>query len=162
MFARSTRAALAALLICATAGTLQAQGRVHIGPHVTYNFDYDKAAIGGQITVPMGTYIEFYPSVDLFFPDRGSLFGANADVKFRPAPRDAGWMYLGAGLNLTHRSVRDVSNTDAGLNLLFGLESRTGAVHPYGEFRAILGDRSTVQLAGGLNFTLGGPSARVR
>jgi hypothetical protein len=163
MHARLRFVALATVLGCGLATPLAAQtGRVHIGPHVTYNFDVDEAAIGGQLTAPIGPYVEFYPSIDLFLVDRGSLFGANADFKFRPTPHDAGWLYLGAGLNITHRSIRDFSHTDTGLNLFMGIESRQGAVHPYGEFRAILGDGSSVQIAGGLNFTLGGRSSRVR
>ena len=46
------------------------------------------------------------------------------------------------------------SNTDTGGNLFFGLESRLGAAHPFFEVRGLLHDQSSVQLVGGLNFTL--------
>jgi len=47
------------------------------------------------------------------------------------------------------------SNTDAGLNLIVGLESLKGWIHPFAEGRLTVGDESTFQIAGGLNFTLG-------
>ena len=163
MTLRSWSAALAVAFMLAGAGIVQAQtGRAHVGAHVTYNFDSEKPAIGGQLGLPLARYLDFYPSFDIFFVDNGSLLGFNADLKFRPAPAEAGPLYLGGGLNLSRRSLNDRSNTDAGVNLLAGLETHSGAVHPYVEFRAILADRSTVQLAGGLNFTLGGPRAVVR
>ena len=144
--------ALACVATALAAATGQAQARsVHVGPRVTYNFDFEEAAIGFQLGIPLASRLDFYPSVDVFLPDDGSLVGFNADLRFQPAPRDAGPLYLGTGLNLTRRAVRGVSNTDAGLNLLAGLEAPTGAIHPFIEARAILSDRNSVQLTGGLN-----------
>lgn len=129
-------------------------GAVHIGPRVTYNFDFEKTAIGFQAGFPLGNRIDFAPSVDIFFPDNGSLLGFNADIKVRPLPADAAMLYLGTGLNLTRVAVRSASNTEAGLNLIAGLEGRAGAVHPFAEVRTILADRTSVQLTAGLNFTM--------
>jgi hypothetical protein len=52
--------------------------------------------------------------------------------------------------------VGDNSNTDLGANIFFGIESRVGRVHPFGEARVKLHDGSRFQLIGGLNFVLGG------
>ena len=131
-------------------------GAVHVGPRVAYNFDFEEVAIGFHMGLPIGNRIDFYPSIDIFLPDQGSLLGLNADIKLRPLPADAAMFYVGTGLNLTRVSVRSESNTEAGLNLLAGLEGRTGAIHPFVELRAILADRTSVQLVGGLNITLRG------
>jgi hypothetical protein len=42
-----------------------------------------------------------------------------------------------------------------GANLLLGLESRTGWVHPFVEGKLLLHDNSQFQLIGGLNLTIG-------
>jgi hypothetical protein len=65
-------------------------------------------------------------------------------------------MYAGGGLGILSRSVGDNSNTDLGANIFFGIESRVGRVHPFGEARVKLHDGSRFQLIGGLNFVLGG------
>ena len=153
------RSAMAAttMIAISLAGTTAAgaqTGAVHVGPRVTYNFDFEKTAIGFQAGFPLNGRIDFVPSVDVFFPDNGSLLGFNADIKLRPLPADAGMLYIGTGLNLTRAAYRGSSNTEAGLNLVAGLEGRTGAVHPFGEVRTILGDQTSVQITAGLNFTL--------
>jgi hypothetical protein len=131
-------------------------GRMHIGPHLGYNFDAEAVALGGQFSVPVASRLEFYPSFDYYFVDTGSLWGLNADLKYRVARTGhLNWLYLASGLNLTRTSVGSAANTDAGLNLVGGAESLRGAIHPFAEARLILGDGSTFQLVGGLNLTLG-------
>ena len=142
-------------LVCGLAGVTQAQtNRVHLGPRISYNFDLEDFAIGAQLSIPIANRFEFYPSFDYYFVDPGSAWGMNADLKYRFAPESLRWLYVGAGLNFTGVSVGDADDTDVGLNLLGGVETLRGRVHPFGEFRATLGGGSFVQLAVGLNFTL--------
>jgi hypothetical protein len=151
-----TRSLLTILTIALGASSVaHAQaGSFHVGPRVTYNFDFEQAGIGFHAGFPIGTRLEFYPSVDVFFPDNGSLLGFNADFKFRPSI-ELRPLYLGAGLNLTRGSGGGDSNTESGLNLIGGLEARnTGAIHPFVEFRAIIADHTSTALVGGLNITL--------
>ena len=149
-----SRVLLAALLV--TGATLvHAQGPVMVGPRVAYNFDFEEAAIGGHLMLPLNSRIDFYPSIDIFLPDNGSLLGLNADLRLHPLTRETAMIYGGGGLNLTRASFRGESNTDAGVNLFAGLEGRTGVIRPFGELRLILGDGSSVQLVGGLNIVLG-------
>lgn len=160
MHARTWSAALVMALSFGVVSRVEAQRRTHVGPHVSYNFDAEKAGIGGQLGLPLTSRLDFYPSFDIFFVDQGSLFGLNADFKIHPDPASA--LYLGAGLNLARLSVNGNSDTNAGLNLLGGLEASFGAIHPYAELRLILGDGSAVQLSTGLNFTIGQPRTQVR
>jgi hypothetical protein len=154
---------IALVLAPAAARVAQAQtGRVHVGPHVTYNFDIEKIGLGAQLGIPLANLIDFYPSFDVFLVDVGSFAAFNADLKLRPAPVTLSPLYLGAGLNLSRAGFEGHSNTDTNLNLFGGLEGRTGAVHPFAELRAIVGNGSTVQLSAGVNFTLGRPGAVVR
>lgn len=147
--------ALAVGLTLGVSSAAQAQERSHFGPQVGYNFDYEAAVLGAQFTVPIARQLEFYPSFNYFFVDVGTVWAVNADLKYRLAVESVEWLYLGGGLNVTRTEVSSFSNTDAALNLLAGIESRRGNIHPFGELRLTVGDGSTVQLVGGLNFTLG-------
>ncbi|MEO5798909.1 MAG: hypothetical protein ABIZ70_02895 [Gemmatimonadales bacterium] len=150
------RAALvAAVLVVGTTASAQAQThRSHFGPRLSYNFDAKAVGIGAQLSVPVAHHLEFYPSLDVFFVDAGSLLGINADIKYRVGKADISWLYVGTGLNISRRSVEGLSHSDAGLNLFLGAESLKGKVHPFGEMRFTVADGSTAALAAGLNFTL--------
>jgi hypothetical protein len=139
---------------------LAQSGRTYLGPRVSYNFDFEEVAIGAQLGLPLTSALDFYPSLDIFLVDNGSLLGFNADLKFRPGAVSMTPLYIGGGLNLMRASVGDRSDTEPGLNLFAGIEGRSGGLSPFAELRAILGDRSTVQLAGGINFSMGSRSVR--
>lgn len=151
-----TRLMLAGLFV-AGAGTVGAQATgkpTSFGPRVTYNFDAEEVAIGGHALIPLNTSIDFYPSLDIFLPDNGSLLGVNLDLRLKPV-RESPMFYLGGGLNLLRASAGGRSNTDAGVNILGGLEGQTGVIRPFGELRLLIGDGSSVALAGGLNIIIG-------
>jgi len=148
--------ALAVGLALGVSTTAQAQGRSHIGPQVGYNFDYKAVVVGAQFSAPLAQHLEFYPSFNYYFMDAGlKVWSVNLDLKYRLPIEHADWLYLGGGLNVTRASAGGGSNTDANVNLLAGLESRAGNIHPFGEFRLTAGNGSTIQLVGGLNLTLG-------
>jgi hypothetical protein len=156
MNSRLPAAALALVLSAAFTQAAHAQtNRMHLGPHITYNFDIEKLAIGPQLTIPVARHLEFYPSFDIYFVDGGSLFALNADLKYRLASESMNWLYVGGGLNITRAAAGSVSNTDAGLNLIAGAESLRGSIHPFAEIRLTVGDGSTAGIAVGLNFTMG-------
>jgi hypothetical protein len=145
---------IAGVLLAAAGAPARAQGRSHIGPHVGYNFDVDRALLGAQMLLPIGRRVEFYPSFDYYFVDTGSLFGINADLKFRFPTGEPSVFYFGGGVNWLRASGGGASNTDTGWDLMFGLESRWGVTHPYFEGRVITHSNSTFQIAAGLNITI--------
>ena len=156
MVFRIRRAIIPLGFLAALVGTARAQTHsLHIGPRVSYQFDLEKLGIGAQFSAPIAKHLEFYPSFDYFFVDNGSVWGLNVDLKYRLAKPTVQWLYLGTGLNLFRSGAGSVHNTDAGLNLFGGVESLKGRIHPFGEFRLTVGNGSTGQIAGGLNFTLG-------
>jgi hypothetical protein len=143
--------AVAIGLASSLAGAAQAQtSRLHLGPRISYQFDLQKIGLGAQFSVPIVNHLEFYPSFD-YFIDSGSFWNLNADLKYRVPSESVRWLYLGGGLNLAHGG----DHTRAGVNLLAGVESLQGRVHPFAEFRFTANHGSTGQLAVGLNFTLG-------
>ena len=143
------------LLLTASSVTRAQTSRLHIGPHVGYNFDVEELVLGGQFSVPIANRLEVYPSFDYYFVDAGSLWAINGDLKWRVAHDRPNWLYIGAGLNITRSSAGDVSHTDAGLNLLAGAEPLRGRIHPFVEARLTIRDETSFQLQGGLNITLG-------
>jgi hypothetical protein len=147
--------ATAVVLTSAMAGSAHAQtSRLHFGPRASYQFDLEKFGIGAQLSVPMAYHLEFYPSFDYFFVDVGSYWDVNADLKYRIATESVDWLYVGGGLNIAHVSRDRFNDNQAGLNLFAGVESLTGQVHPFGEFRFTANNGSTTQASVGLNFTL--------
>lgn len=161
MHTRLRTMAIAAGCIAIGATAARAQTRdSHIGLHLLYNTTYEDAGVGVQFSAPMAHHLEFYPSFDYYFQTPGTRWQANADVKYRVSGDRTDWLYVGTGLNISHFSVNDASSTRAGWNLLAGMESLRGQVHPFGEARVTVTDHTRFQLQGGINITLGRHSRR--
>lgn len=151
------KSAVFATLILASTFAVSAQAQtkqLHLGARLAYHFDAEEAGVGVQLGIPLARHVEFYPSIDNYFVDNGSLLSFNADLKFRVPLESTNWLYLGTGLNLARRSIDDKSNTRSGLNLFLGAESLKGRVHPFGEIRVVTQNGSSVQGVVGLNFTM--------
>lgn len=143
------------MMIALAAGTAGAQASTHVGMRVGYNFSREEVMLSANLTVPMTSRIEFYPSIDIYTPDRGNRIGFNGDVKVMFPMSSGPQFYAGGGLGIVNRNEGDFSNTDLGVNLLMGIESRVGWIHPFAEGKILLHDRSQFQLIGGINLTLG-------
>jgi hypothetical protein len=144
MFRRILTAAV--LLTCAAGVTRVSAQRSHFGFHGGFNTEMEKGAVGIQMQLPLSSAIEFYPSVD-YYLDSGTQWGWNADVKFQAAGAP---LYFGGGLNV----LTGGGDSDAGFNLIGGIETRYGETHPYVEVRGLFHSATSLQLAFGLNFTL--------
>jgi hypothetical protein len=145
MFGRILTAA-GLIAFAAGASTASAQ-RSHFGFHGGYNTEMEHGALGVQMQFPISSAIEFYPSFDYYLVDGGTQLGWNGDIKFQAAGAP---LYFGGGLNL----LTGGGNSDAGFNLIGGLETRYGETHPYVEVRGLFHGDTSLQLLMGLNFTL--------
>jgi hypothetical protein len=150
---KTMKALLVAALLGVGATSVAMAQRPHLGFRAGYNFDFDDAAIGAQVLVPIGSMVEFYPSFDYYFRDTGSAVGFNADLKLR-GNSVSSVLYVGGGLNMLRTSVSGANDMNTGGNLFVGVESRLGQTHPFFEVRGLLREQSSVQLVGGFNFTL--------
>jgi hypothetical protein len=148
--------ALLFIAVLATPADAQRRSRWHAaasspgpryGAHIGYNFDADDAVLGAQLSWPISPELDFYPSFDVYFDNNATPWALNFDLKFRPATSYRVW-YVGGGLNLLHAA----GNTDANLNLLTGLQARTGRTRPYVEGKFILSNNSLFQLVFGLSW----------
>jgi len=151
----TTQAALTTAIVCSLAAAgVRAQESApttRLGSQLAYQFDVRDPGIAAQLDVPVARRFALYPSGAVYLVDQGSLWGVNADVKYRVASP----LYVGGGLNILHRSNGPVDDTDAGVNLLGGIEGHLGQnVHPFAEGRVILNDGSAFQLGAGLSIAL--------
>ena len=141
--------------LVATSTSAFAQAGTHVGARLGYNFHSDDAVLGLNLTVPISTRIEFYPSIDLYVPDSGNQVGFNGDVKVLLPLKSGPNIFGGGGIGLVNRNEGTFSNTDVGINLLVGIESKVGWVHPFGEIRWMIYDDPQLALFAGVNFTFG-------
>ena len=141
--------------LAASSVSASAQSGTYVGTRAGYNFQTDEVILGASFTVPISTQIEFYPSLELYLPDRGNKMGFNGDVKITLPTRAMYDLYGGGGLGIVNQNLGDVSNTDLGVNILFGIASRVGRLHPYGEAKLMIHDDTQLVLYAGVNFTLG-------
>ena len=151
-----------ACLFLSTAASAQRRSVVPLiarptfGPQLgdaTHNLDF---FIGGQLGYQVAPRFDLYPSFVFYFPNVGSAWSLNANVRYWPklAMPNPG-LYAGGGLGFTHVSAGGFSDTKVSLNLLGGWEFHTPTLRPFVELRAILASNvDRVEFAGGLNFTL--------
>ena len=150
--AHPSRAAMAAALVAILASAAPAQSP-HVGLRLGVDAESRDMLVSTHATIPVTGRFELYPSIDVYLPEEGTRTGFNADVRFRVPTRQGPDLYLGGGMNVQLRNVRNESSTDTGVKGLMGLETRTGWIHPFIEGRVLVHDRSSFQFIGGLNFT---------
>lgn len=147
----------AALLLGASAGSLQAQSRGYggdstLGLRAGYEFDADALVLGVQAR-SYGPPVSLSPSFDVYFFNGRRAWQINLDAMFSYDPLG---VFGGAGLAVGNRDPLDsVTRTDwslfAGLHLPMRLRIR-----PFAEARwSFLGHGHPFQLVGGLEFGVG-------
>ena len=95
------------------------------------------------------------PNVEHVFVDRGDLTTFSFDFHYDFPVGAPYTVWAGAGPTLIHRD-RDLpgadDTTDPGVNLLFGMGAKNGAVRPYGQFKIVVADDSAAVLGVGVRF----------
>jgi hypothetical protein len=89
--------------------------------------DPDQFYVGGHYeTGALVQRLHFRPNLEVGFGDDITLVGVNLEFAYK-IPLDGPWnLYAGGGPALNIYSFNDDSETDGGLNLLFGAETATG------------------------------------
>lgn len=148
------RTVLLGVVASVSVGTVvAAQDRTtDVGGRFGYTFDTNEMLVSANLVVPMTSRAEFYPSVDIYAPERGSKIGFNGDFKIY-FPRLGRFVYGGFGAGVISSTKGDSSHTEFGANLLLGLEGRLGWLRPFAEGRAVRRDKTHYQLVGGFNIS---------
>lgn len=113
-------------LVLFSSGTAFAQ---HGGIRGGISVDPDQIYFGGHLeTSPLIDRLYFRPNVEVGFGDNVTLIGANMEFVYKFTNRRPWNLYAGGGpaLNITMHDGEDGSNTDAGFNLLVGVEQTKG------------------------------------
>jgi hypothetical protein len=152
----------AALLL---AGPATAGAQVHLGPELSIGTDTD-VGIGARLLVNVKSLEawDFIGTFDWFFPDESgnadvTYWEINGNLAYNFAIEGAPSIspYVGAGLNIAHASVDYLdepgrSNTDVGLNFLFGTQFDAKSIIPYVEIRGVIEGGDQVVFTGGILF----------
>ena len=115
---------LLGLVLFSPASALAQDGGIRGGISV----DPDQFYFGGHLeTSPLVDRLYFRPNVEVGFGDDVTLVGANMEFVYKFTTRRPWNLYAGGGpaLNIVMVNEGD-SNTDAGLNLLVGVEQSRG------------------------------------
>lgn len=89
--------------------------------------DPDQFYVGGHYeTSPLIDRVHFRPNVEIGFGDDLTLLSANMEFVYKFTTRRDWNIYAGGGPALNVVMVNDNSDTDAGLNILVGVEQRRG------------------------------------
>jgi opacity protein-like surface antigen len=155
-------AVAAGFLLVAGATRVEAQG-VRFAPQLSVGDDSD-LGVGARINFDLSSSFgspgfNGIVSFDYFFPGNDvNYWELNGNLTWLiPSVRGNVRPYIGGGLNYAHASIDncagDCSNSDAGINLLGGINFKTrGRIMPFLEARVSLGGGEQFVLTGGIYF----------
>ncbi len=155
---------LAACAVMVVASAAQLSGQIRVGGQINFADDFD-FGLGPRIVVadPALGEFRFIGTFDLYFPDDRAgvdidYWEINGNVVYDFAIQSAPTLvpYVGAGLNIAHASGGvgnlGASDTNLGVNLLGGMEFKTGRLRPFVELRVELEGGEQFVVTGGLLF----------
>jgi hypothetical protein len=129
-----------------------ASAQVAPGVRAGVSIDPDQFYVGGHIeTDPLVERLVFRPNVEVGFGDDVTLAAFNFEFVWKFAPRRSPWgFYAGGGpaINLYQRDGPD-DDTEAGFNILAGLENRQGL---FFEFKLGVADSPDFKFGVGFTF----------
>ena len=114
--------------------------------------DVDEPFIGIEGLFGLGNHVYLNPNFEYVFTEDPHYMTFNADFHYDFPTRGRAYVWAGAGLGVlyTNPEVGD-SNTDVGLNLLFGVGLK-GHVVPYVQGKVIVSEDTAFVLGVGLRF----------
>jgi hypothetical protein len=147
-FPKIATVALALLL----ASAAPAAARDMFGVRTGFYTDVDEPFIGIEGLFGLGHHVYLNPNFEYVFTEDPHYMTFNADFHYDFPTRSRAYVWAGAGLGVlyTNPEVGD-SNTDVGLNLLFGVGLK-GHVVPYVQGKVIVSEDTAFVLGVGLRF----------
>jgi len=122
------------------------------GVRTGFYTDVDEPFIGIEGLFGLGHHVYLNPNFEYVFTEDPHYMTFNADFHYDFPTRSRAYVWAGAGLGVlyTNPEVGD-SNTDVGLNLLFGVGLK-GHVVPYVQGKVIVSEDTAFVLGVGLRF----------
>lgn len=131
----------------------EASAQHSLGINAGYNLDAEEFFMGGQFRYDAsGLPVILNPSLETYFIDDFSWLQIDLNALYPFGVRNTTFTpYAGAGLGIDYvKPDGGDSNTDAGLNLLFGAEWGMSRMRPFTEARIDVDGEVGVSLRGGL------------
>lgn len=122
----------------------------------TYS-DVDEPFLGAEALFGVGTAKHWFgnPNIEHAFVDDGNLTTVSFDFHYDFPTGEPYTLWAGAGPTLIFRDRNRPGNdddTDAGVNLVFGVGAKQGDVRPYGQMKVVVSDDSAAVLGVGVRF----------
>ncbi len=144
--------------LCVSAGTARAFGVEGVGGKLGYCSPQDldgTAMMGVHADLSQnGTHFHLLPNVTYWNVDGVRDVAPNLDAyyHFQPERKVSPYLGAGVGVNVIHDNRVDRSNTDAGVNLLGGVQFPTATRHYFVEGRYTVSDLHQVSVLTGFTF----------
>jgi hypothetical protein len=139
------------LLAAAVLLAAPAHAQSGFGLRTGYSVDPDQFYFGGHVGVgPLVSHLWFRPNVEIGFGDNVTTFAINAELAYWFPTKSAWRPYLGGGpaLNIYDHD-NNGSDTQGGLNFLFGIAHRGGF---FGELKVGAFDSPDFKIGFGYTF----------
>jgi opacity protein-like surface antigen len=131
----------------------RADSDVKIGIRGGYYFDASEPFLGAELLVRIADQVYFNPNFEwVFFDDRYYTINADFHYDFDTHNDTYVWVGMGVGAVAIDPPGPAAKNTDAALNLLFGIGLKRHPVIPYLQAKAAISDDSEFSLGVGLRF----------
>lgn len=117
--------------------------------------DTEEYFIGGELISRIARNLYFNPNAEYIFVDNAAYITFNMDFHYDFSTTSPLFFWLGGGLGILHTNPDGPadSDTDLGINLLFGVGISTiGSLTPYFQGKYIFSDNDEFVLAIGLRF----------
>jgi hypothetical protein len=140
-YSKPARVFLITAALIATTGLARGQS---LGIRAGQYTDIEEFFIGVELLSRVSNNFFFNPNVEYVFVENGNYMTFNLDLHYDFYTSSPLFVWLGAGLGLLYNNPEGParSDTDLGVNLLFGLGLRTeSALTPYLQGKFILADR---------------------
>ena len=139
------------LLMCAS-GTLISQS---VGIRAGRYMDSEEYFLGGELLSRVAGNLYFNPNGEYVFVDNLTYITFNLDFHYDFYTTSPLFFWMGAGLGILYSNPEGPpdSDTDLGVNLIFGVAINTiSSLTPYFQGKYILADKNEFVLAVGLRF----------
>ncbi len=146
---------IASILFSISTNSAYAQEYTTFGVRMGIYTDVEDLFLGAEMNVPIGKFVYFNPNLEYILIDRGTFMTFNFDFHYDFPTSSPVYIWAGGGPAVVYVNPDGPidSETDLGLNLLFGLGFPTGnSLIPYVQGKALLGDRDDFVLGFGLRF----------
>lgn len=143
-------------LICLTfSGAALGQQYTTFGVRLGVYTDVEELFLGAEMNAPIAKRVYVNPNLEYVLIDGGTFMTINFDAHYDFPTTSPLNIWAGGGLAVVYVNPDGPINsqTDPGLNLLFGLGFPTGSsALPYVQGKALLGDQNDFVLGFGLRF----------